>query len=70
MLQGVLDLLRYPPKIQKMVLGLGDTSNNPEIIEMCCVGSPISKLKSYKTKLSRNYITELLNILPIRPACG
>ena len=46
-----------------MVLGLRDTDENPEIIEMMGDEGPhITKSKSYKFALKQNDTMELLNI--------
>ena len=45
-----------------LVLGLRNTFNNPEIIEIRISVSHISKSKNYKSQMGQDNITELLNI--------
>ena len=45
------------------LLGPEDTSRNPEIVKMGIWVSPISKSKSYKTKVDKNSSPGLLNLL-------
>ena len=46
----------------KLVLGAGDTSSNPEIIEMRVFGFSHEQIESYKFNSNQNNITELLSI--------
>ena len=50
------------PKIKELVLGLGDTCRNPEVVEIRSFGFSHKQIESDNFKSKQNNITELLSI--------